>query len=87
MRYPKHGYPTAKRTNCIYPTCDYQHHARGYCLSHYVKVKRYIDRGLTTWRELVKKGKALPPQPKAERAQITKEKRNLDEFGKWILGN
>ena len=34
--------------------------ARGLCSRHYRSIRRVIERGVTTWKELEEKGKALP---------------------------
>lgn len=53
-----------KLTKCLNPGCKRTAATRGLCHSCYNAVAGYVRRGLTTWENLERQGKAKPPQGK-----------------------
>ena len=48
------------RKKCIVNGCVYRRNARGLCASCYGYANSMILKGLTTWEQLEREGKALP---------------------------
>ena len=46
---------------CLVPGCNEPAKTRGLCATHYMYAHRLVTRGKTTWAELEKEGKCLPP--------------------------
>lgn len=44
---------------CLYPKCGKSVYARGLCLAHYKVARNLVLNKKTTWKFLVKEGKAL----------------------------
>jgi hypothetical protein len=54
---------------CLIRDCDKPELSRGLCVTHYHRSRRKVRAKKTTWRELTRRGKALPerkrgPKPK-----------------------
>ena len=58
-------YPTDEKESsmeCLVPECDNTAISRGLCSTCARHAQRLVRQGLTTWKELIEKGKALPSQ-------------------------
>ena len=54
-----------EKFKCIVPDCDAnRHYGRGLCNTHYMSVFQIVKRGFTTWDDLERRGKILPPHQK-----------------------
>ena len=46
--------------HCLFPKCEGKVKIRGLCNTHYIYAYRLVKRNKTTWKALIKSGKALP---------------------------
>ena len=54
-----------KAMRCLFPKCKItERGGRGLCSSHYATAHMLVKKGLVTWEQLEKKGKADPPKRK-----------------------
>lgn len=56
---PETGYEVA-RPKCLEPDCPRERSGMGLCTKHYMRARKLVEDGKTTWEELVAQGKALP---------------------------
>ena len=62
MSKTKAVFPITRRPegDCMFPDCTRSALVRGLCNSHYGMAATYVSKGLTTWSDLVARGKCLP---------------------------
>ena len=60
-----------EKFKCLVPDCDAnRNYGRGLCAKHYSALAQIIHRGLTTWDDLQKRGKALQPNQQVRHSKI-----------------